>query len=86
MNIDTGEIRPWASLSEEERKSGRWIALPETDESGQPIQARYDREAAMREFFKDVPQAQYGEERIGSNGRTYRVNALGQYERVRDGK
>ena len=56
MNVDTGEIRSWASLTEKERTSGRWIALPETDENGQPIRARRestleDRKRMLDEIF-----------------------------------
>lgn len=77
MNIDTGEIRPWAALSDEERKSGRWMPLPDKDENGQPISAR--RRSLLDDM--DLPQAQYPAERSDSKGRTYRLNALGQYER-----
>lgn len=87
MNIDTGEIRAWASLSEEERKSGRWIQLPGTDEDGQPIRCRKDAEheasEILRELAGDAPRGEFGKPRIGSNGRAYVVNDRGQYQRVR---
>ena len=34
MNVQTGEIRPWDSLTEEQQKSGEWIKLPTHDENG----------------------------------------------------
>lgn len=31
MNIDNGDIRPWDSLTMEERSSGRWIKLSDDE-------------------------------------------------------
>lgn len=28
MNTETGQIKPWNELTEEEKKSGKWIELP----------------------------------------------------------
>lgn len=50
-NLDTGEIRPWASLTNEERESGRWVPLPDKDENGEPVLARFDTGKPLRDMF-----------------------------------
>jgi hypothetical protein len=34
MNVETGEIRAWDSLSDAEKASGKWIKLPPHDMDG----------------------------------------------------
>jgi hypothetical protein len=34
MNVQTGEIKAWDSLTEEQRKSGEWVRLPPHDSDG----------------------------------------------------
>ncbi len=40
MNVTTGEIRPWDSLSEQEKSSGEWIKLPPHNDDGRPALCR----------------------------------------------
>jgi hypothetical protein len=34
MNIQTGQITPWDSLTGEQQKSGEWVKLPPHDSDG----------------------------------------------------
>jgi hypothetical protein len=34
MNIQTGQITPWDSLTDEQKASGEWIKLPPHDNDG----------------------------------------------------
>lgn len=33
-NIETGEVRWWDDLSDDEKKSGKWIQIPDGTEGG----------------------------------------------------
>lgn len=59
MNVDTGEIRRWDSLTPEEQQSGEWIKLPPHDENGialaRPKPGRGQHTpSALEQFFKDL--------------------------------
>lgn len=59
MNMETGEIRPWDSLSDAEQRSGQWLKLPVHDENGERVYAKrrtpFDdqQEATAPEAFRE---------------------------------
>jgi hypothetical protein len=67
MNTDTGEIRPWDSLTDEEKASGKWVQVSgdfarlvqaNTDvlESSERVKAEFEvRERMLREQLAKSP-------------------------------
>jgi hypothetical protein len=47
MNIQTGEIRPWDQLTEDEKKSGDWLKLPTRPQASEA--------SVVRAFMAGVP-------------------------------
>ena len=74
MNIETGEIKPWDSLTDEQQKSGEWIKLPTHDENGVAL-AQRDPGHAIRQLFGKPSDADI---RDLTRARATRFDALGK--------
>jgi hypothetical protein len=73
MNVQTGEIRPWDSLTETQQKSGEWIKLPTHDENGVAM-ARRDEGYMVKRLFADLPERDRGVLRFLSPARRFDAN------------
>lgn len=74
MNIDNGNIRPWDSLTTEEKESGRWVKLSEDEFA---FAKNIDEEKRVAEFFKDFPPVQPFENRLAELLKESRRTLLG---------
>lgn len=47
-NMETGEVRRWDSLTDKEKKSGKWIQIPDGTEGG------FAREAGAQKIIDEL--------------------------------
>lgn len=54
MNVDNGDIRPWDSLTAEEKESGRWVKLTEDEHAMAERVDHKERAEAFAEMFEGM--------------------------------
>lgn len=56
MNMDTGAIKLWSQLTEQERGSGRWVALTEGEHAEAITIEEHERRQRLNDIFRSVPK------------------------------
>lgn len=52
MNMDTGHIKLWNELTQEEKDSGRWVKLGEDEYAKAITIEEYERRNRLKEIFR----------------------------------
>lgn len=59
MNMDTGHIKYWNELTDEEKESGRWVKLGDNELAIAQTIDEHKRHEMLNEIFGAVPETRF---------------------------